>query len=63
MGLDFISLEGNAMASSVFWGVYGFSMALGSLSANMQGCDSALLKDWCGASSTGVCWVLGGTWS
>ena len=28
--LDFLSLKGNAVSSSTFWGVYGFSMSLGS---------------------------------
>ena len=63
MELDLVSFKGSTVSTSVFGDVYGFSMALGSLSANMQGCDPALLKDWCGASSTGVCQLLGGTWS
>ena len=28
-----------------------------------QGCAPLLLKDWRELSSTGTCWVLGGTWS
>ena len=36
--LDLFSLECNEMSSSEFWGVYGFGMALGSLSFNAQGC-------------------------
>ena len=31
--------------SSEFWGVYGFGMALGSLSFNTQGCIPALLEN------------------
>ena len=54
MELDLVSLKGSAVSSSVFWGVYWFCMALGSLSANVQGC-AVLLKDWCGAFSTGAC--------
>ena len=38
MELDLVSLKDSAGSSSVFWGVYGFDMALGSLSANEQGC-------------------------
>ena len=38
------------MCSSEFWGVYGFGIALGSLSFNAQGCvlvggDGSLLSD------------------
>ena len=40
MELDFVSLRGTAESSSVFWGVYGLGIALGSLSANGQGCVS-----------------------
>ena len=32
MELDLISLESNVVSSSEFWGVYGFCVALGSLS-------------------------------
>lgn len=38
-------------------------MILGSLSANMQCSAPILLKDWCEAFRTGVCWLLGGAWS
>ena len=41
--LDLFSLECNEVSSSEFWGVYGFGMALGSLSFNAQGCVLALL--------------------
>ena len=57
---DCISLKDSAMSSNVFCGVYGFGMALGRLSANVQGCVPVLLKNWHGASSTGTCWPLGG---
>ena len=40
MELDFVSLRGTAESSSVFWGVSGLGIALGSLSANGQGCVS-----------------------
>ena len=46
MELDHVSLKGTAVYSSVFWGVYGLGMALGSLSANGQGCVSLSLKVW-----------------
>ena len=38
MQLDLFSLEGNAVSSSAFYGVYGFGMTLDSLSLNVQGC-------------------------
>ena len=44
MELDLFSLNCNEMSSSEFWGVYGFGMALGSLSFNAQGCVPALLE-------------------
>ena len=43
--LDLFSLECNEVSSSEFWGVYGFGMALGSLSFNAQGCVPALLEN------------------
>ena len=43
--LDLFSLECNEMSSSEFWGVYGFGVALGSLSVNAQGCVPALLEN------------------
>ena len=48
--LDLISVKGNAISSSVFWGVYGLDMALDSLFANVQLCVPVLLKDCHGAS-------------
>ena len=35
MKLDLISLKGNSVSSGRFWGVYGFSVTLGSLSASV----------------------------
>ena len=63
MGLDFFSLKESAIFSSVFWGVYGFGMDLGSLSANIQCYVPVLLKDRQRASDTGACWPLGRAWS
>jgi len=45
MEVDLVSLEGSAVSSSKFWGVYGFGMALGSLSFNVQDCIPILLED------------------
>ena len=44
MELDLFSLECNKMSSSEFGVVYGFGMALGSPSFNVQGCVPVLLK-------------------
>ena len=44
-GADLVSLEGNPVSSSMFWGVDGFGMALGSLYFNVQCCVPVLLKD------------------
>ena len=38
MKLGLCSLQCNEVSSSEFWGVYGFGMALGSPSCNVQGC-------------------------
>ena len=43
--LDLFSLECNEVSSSEFWGIYGFGMALGSLSFNDQDCVPALLEN------------------
>ena len=43
--LDLFSLEYNEMSSSEFGGVYGFGVALGSLSFNAQGYVPALLEN------------------
>ena len=48
MVLDIFFLKGSTALGSMFWDVYGFSMALGSLSARVECCVSVLLKDWCG---------------
>ena len=52
----------NEMSSSEFWGVYGFGMALGSLSFNAPGCVPAFLENKHGMSCCGTCWLLGGAW-
>ena len=46
MELDLFPLECNEVSTSVFWGVYGFGMALGSLSFNAQHCVPALLENY-----------------
>ena len=43
--LDLFSFEYNEACSSEFWGVYGFGMALGSLSFNAQDYILALLEN------------------
>lgn len=53
--LDLVSLKHSAMSSSMFWDVFGFHMALGSLSAIMPSCAPVLLENWHGASGTGTC--------
>ena len=63
MELDLVSFKGSTVSTSVFGDVYGFSMALGSLSANVQGCAPVLLKGWCGTLGTRACWLLGGAWT
>ena len=52
----------NEMSSSEFWGVYGFGMALGSLSFSAPGCVPAFLENKHGMSCCGTCWLLGGVW-
>ena len=44
MELDLISLKGSSISSSRFWGVYGFGIALGILSAGVQCCVSVFVK-------------------
>ena len=39
---------------------FGLGMALGSLSFNVQGCVSVLLKNYFGVSCTGTCGLFGG---
>ena len=36
--MDLFSLKCHEVSGSEFWGVYGFGMALGSPSCNVQGC-------------------------
>ena len=63
VGLDLVFLVGRAMSGDVFWGVCELSMILGNLSANGCVCVPVFLVVWNGASSTGVCWPLGGAGS
>ena len=63
MELDLVSLKSSVMSSSVFWGVYGFGMVLGSLSANVQGCVPIFLRKCHGVFHIGACWQLGWAWS
>ena len=44
--MDLFSLTCHEMSSSEFWSVYGFGMALGSLSFNAQHCVPALLEKY-----------------
>ena len=46
MELDLISLEGSALSNSEFLVVYGFGMALHSLSVNVQFCVPLLFSCW-----------------
>ena len=43
--MDRFSLKCYEVSGSEFWGVYGFGMALGSLSFNAQSCVPALLEN------------------
>ena len=43
--LDLLSLEFKKVSHSEFWGVYGFGMALGSPSSNVQCCVPVLLEN------------------
>ena len=43
--LDLFFLECNEVSNSQFWGVYGFGMALGSLSFNVLCCVPVLLEN------------------
>ena len=56
--LWWMELKGSAVSSSVCSGVYGFDMALGSPSANGQGCVSVL--QMCEVSRTESFGSLGG---
>lgn len=63
MELDFVSLKDSAVPRSVCSGVYGLDMALGSPSANDQGCASVLQMVWREVSRTGGFGSLGGALS
>ena len=63
MELDLVSLKGSAVPRSVCSGVYGLDMALGSPSANDQGCVSVLQMVWREVSRTGDFGSLGGAGS
>ena len=43
--LDLVTMEGNAVSSSTFWGVCCFGMTLRILSFNVQVCVRVLLED------------------
>ena len=43
--LDLFFKKCNEVSSNEFFGIYGFGMALGSLSFNAQGCVPALLEN------------------
>ena len=43
--MDLFSLKYHEVSGSEFWGIYGFGMALSSLSFNAQGCVPALLEN------------------
>ena len=57
--LDLFSLECNEVPISEFWRVYGFDMALGSLSFNAQCCVPALLENY---QIVGLALELVGSW-
>ena len=57
--LNLFSLECNKVSHSEFWGFYGFSMALDSLSFNAQYCVPVLLGNYHAVSCTGSCWLFG----
>ena len=58
--LELFSLECNKVCSSGYWDVYGFNMASGSPSFNIQGCVPVLLENYHGVSCSGTCWLLDG---
>ena len=64
MRLDLVFLVGRATSGGVLWGVCGFIMILGSLSANGWGCVPVLLAVCRRVSSTVACWSLSeaGSW-
>ena len=54
MELNLVSLEGSAVSSSVFWGIYGFGMALRCLPVNVQGCAPVLWRIGVGCPALAV---------
>ena len=58
MRLDLVFLLGTSTSGGVFWGVCGFIIILGSLSANGWGCVPVLLVVWHRVSSNVACWSL-----
>ena len=58
MRLDLVFLVGWSTSGSVFWGVCGLIMILGSPSANGWGCVLVLLVVWHRVSCTVACWSL-----
>ena len=53
--MDLFSLKYHEVSGSEFWGIYGFGMALSSLSSNAQGCVPALLENQHGIACSGTC--------
>ena len=60
MRLDLVFLVGRTTSGGVFWGVCGFIIILGSLSANGKGSVPVLLVVWHRVSSTVGCSSLSG---
>ena len=60
--LWWMELKGSAVSSSVCSGVYGLDMALGSPSANGQGCVSVLQMVWHEVPRTEVLGLWVGLW-
>lgn len=52
--LDLVPLKGSARPNSVFSGIYGLGMALGSLCTHVWCCVPVLLKVWCEISGMGL---------
>ena len=62
MELDFFSLKCNEVSSNECWDIYGFGMALDSLSFNAQGYVPVFLGNYHGMSCSGTCWFLVWSW-
>ena len=60
--LGLFSLECNEVSDSELWGVYGFGMALGRPSFNVQDYVPVFLDKYHGVSCTVTCWILGSSW-